>query len=165
MAHSRAALVEPRHAPPVDFLAPRFREKYVEEPTTGCWLWTGALVCGYGNFGGGSGKARWCWRAPRFSWTLHRGPIPDGLFVLHKCDTPACVNPDHLFLGTNADNMADKAAKGRSRGTFPRTIPDAIIAEVRALKAAGLTQRAIARRLGLSEATVSLVVRGLVRAD
>lgn len=56
----------------------------------------------------------------RVSYELHVGPIPDGLFILHRCDVPACVNPDHLFVGSAADNVADMMAKGRHRFHFLR---------------------------------------------
>ena len=78
-----------------------------------CWLWVGAVTSrGYGWF---VAKGRQ-WTAHRFSWHISRGPIPDGLFVCHHCDTPRCVRPQHLFLGTHADNMADMKAKGRGVG-------------------------------------------------
>lgn len=83
----------------------------------GCWLWTGDKTnLGYGLF-------RWDGRkqgAHRVSWMLTRGDIPEGLEVCHNCpggDNPSCVNPDHLWLGTHAQNMADKEAKGR--GVYP----------------------------------------------
>lgn len=83
----------------------------------GCWEWRGSFFrSGYGQFtlrnpeGG-----RKNWSAPRFSWTRTNGPIPPGLSVLHRCDNRKCVRPDHLFLGTHQDNMADMKAKGRAR--------------------------------------------------
>lgn len=77
---------------------------------SGCCLWTGAqFTTGYGllNY---EGKL---WKAHRLIWTLVNGPIPPRIHCLHHCDTPLCVNPSHLFLGTNRDNQQDKASKGR----------------------------------------------------
>jgi hypothetical protein len=83
------------------------------EPNTGCWLWMGWVdKQGYG--GTWFGKRGPFWAAHRLSWTAHRGPIPAGLYVLHRCDNPACVNPGHLFLGTHQDNMDDMVRKGRA---------------------------------------------------
>lgn len=91
-------------------------------PNTGCWFWTGSVKRKAGNSGyeaamlnGGGATSGRPVRAARLSYEMHKGPIGDGLFVCHGCDNPLCVNPDHLFLGTNADNMRDCVAKGRLR--------------------------------------------------
>ena len=85
------------------------------EPMSGCWLWTGCgSLCGYGRFGAG-GHYGGLIPAHRQAWMLFRGPIPDGLEVAHKCDVRWCVNPDHLWLATHAENMADMLAKGRRK--------------------------------------------------
>ena len=86
------------------------------EPNSGCWLWNRYTTrLGYGQ----------CWNdggsklIHRIAYELFIGPIPVGMDVCHKCDVPSCVNPDHLFIGTHADNMADKKSKGRVRVPCP----------------------------------------------
>lgn len=77
---------------------------------TDCWVWIGCKnPKGYGQFWGQDKMIG----AHRYSWILKKGSIPNDLCVLHKCDNPPCVNPDHLFLGTQSDNMKDMAQKGR----------------------------------------------------
>lgn len=83
-----------------------------------CWNYQNSSTPGYGSFyvrvSETKEKTTWeSWRAHRFAYTILRGPIPDGLFVLHSCDNPACVNPDHLWIGTHQDNMDDAINKGR----------------------------------------------------
>lgn len=90
----------------------RFWEKVKKTDT--CWIWTGSKRNkGYGAFSYTVGGRLIQGRAHRYSYELHKGAIRPGYFVLHKCDNPACVNPDHLFLGTNEDNIRDMLKKGR----------------------------------------------------
>ncbi|MFD8088690.1 HNH endonuclease signature motif containing protein [Streptomyces malaysiensis] len=84
----------------------------------GCWTWRAALnAYGYGAFWTADKKVV---GAHRFSYQLHYGPIPEGMWVLHRCDNPPCVRPDHLFLGSPADNIHDMDSKGRGRRPGPR---------------------------------------------
>lgn len=94
------------------------KERFFEKvrKSENCWIWTAALDHkGYGQFSGFDSVAmkHTMMRAHRVSWVFHNGEIKNGLFVLHKCDVPSCVNPDHLFLGTNQDNIDDAVRKQR----------------------------------------------------
>ena len=86
-----------------------------------CWEWTGARNTqrgGYGTFTESRKSGHRIWRAHRLAYELTYGPIPPGLVILHQCDNPACVRPDHLMAGTQADNIADMMAKGRHASTM-----------------------------------------------
>jgi HNH endonuclease len=92
-----------------------FFEKFVAPSVLECWIWTGAKNWDdYGMII--TRNPRRVWIASRFSYEMFKMPIPKGLKVLHRCDTPACVNPCHLFLGTDKDNAEDRRSKGRPAG-------------------------------------------------
>lgn len=133
------------------------------EKTNGCWLWKGATSKGYGRLGIGHKMTS----AHRFSWELRNGLIPSGQQVLHKCDIRRCVNPDHLFLGTQDDNMKDCASKGRTDRTkkvkgqqhpSARLTSEQVL-EIRALSASGALQRELALRFGVVQTLISKIVR------
>lgn len=155
-------------------LAERFWEKVDQSGgPDACWLWTGSTTGGgYGYISPG-GRAEGV-PAHRVSWELHNDLIPDGLWVLHRCDNRPCVNPAHLFLGTVGDNNRDMFAKGRAwQQQHPERMPrgedhhsailsDAQVAEIRHRYANGETnQSALAREYGVSHGTVNrYVTRG-----
>jgi predicted XRE-type DNA-binding protein len=141
----------------------RFTEKYEVSPT-GCWLWTAARKDnGYGVFGRGD-RAGGIAYAHRWSYEHFVGPIPEGIAVCHRCDVRHCVNPEHLFLGTIAENQADMAAKGRSlRGERHNRVrlTESDVIEIRRLwDETDLTQAEIGARFGIDKQRVSSIVRG-----
>lgn len=134
--------------------------------TDSCWLWQGAKSkFGHGQLMNGAHNQtlhkRSLLTAHRVSYELLVGPIPEGLFVLHDCDQPDCVNPDHLFLGTKAENSKDMVAKGRqARGV---DLPQAKLCEedVRAIRLSAKPQAQIAKDFGIAQSCVSLIRRRL----
>lgn len=124
----------------------------VNKTEGGCWLWQGAtMVSGYGNVhvpGDSNAKL-----AHRVAWMLVNGEIPRGIMVCHRCDTPACVNPDHLFLGTQKENIVDMVRKDRSGRKLNWEQVDAI----RIAEAAGEQAALIAERFGISKGHVQQI--------
>ena len=128
-----------------------------------CWEWTGYRdVDGYGRphvkVNGRWGSAR----ANRISWELHRGPIPPGLHVLHRCDNPSCVRPDHLFLGTNLDNVHDRDRKGRvavgeHHGNAKLT--ESQVREIRARRVHGESPSKLASAFNVDTTTIWLILK------
>ncbi len=140
----------------------RFWEKVSEDGHDGCWLWTGAVhnTLPYGFFKDGSGRQVY---AHRFAWTRWHGPIPPGLFVLHNCDNARCVNPDHLRLGTHADNMADRSE--RLRHSHGERHPDAklsddLVREIRRLRALGVGWGTLGKMFGVTPRAARLAALG-----
>lgn len=134
----------------------RFNEKVLGEPNSGCHLWMGdCFDNGYGKFW----YERKSHKAHRISWRLNCGTIPTGLLVLHKCDTPSCVNPDHLFLGTNKDNSQDMISKGRHSRKAPRGEAQNKAklkeADIPVIRADTRLNRIIAADYGVTEATIA----------
>jgi hypothetical protein len=143
----------------LDTLRSRYLGTYTPEPNTGCWLWLGPLDSdGYGALGSCRFGEK---RAHRFFWQEFWGEVPDGLCVCHSCDTPACVNPRHMFLGTNEDNVLDMEAKGRrakgERVTRSVLTTGDVIA-IRARVAAGESAASLAREFLVSKTCIRAVL-------
>lgn len=144
-------------------------QPHMESP---CWVWAAAQQKGYGVVKHASRVQG----AHRVAWMLMCGPIPSQLFVCHRCDTPTCVRPDHLFLGTNADNVADRNAKGRGAcgdASGARLHPECLargervgrakltasgVVEIRSRYAAGETRAALSREFGVCPPAVNNIV-------
>jgi|SRR5687767_12543532 len=131
------------------------------DKSSSCWIWIGTIL------GNGYGQMKIDGRkhlAHRVSWQLNQGQIPEGLLVLHKCDNRPCVNPDHLFLGTHADNNQDARNKGRAKGAkageqhHNAKLSDFHIRNIRFLKSIGIKQITLARVYGVSPQHISKIV-------
>lgn len=130
-----------------------------------CWLWIGKTKHrqGYGFIY----RANRNMLTHRWAWLIERGAIPDGMMVLHKCDNPSCVNPEHLFLGTQTDNMRDMANKGR--GVYPDTSGEnnggskltvETVKEIRKLyQPRKMSCTMLGKKFNISRATIHLVVQ------
>jgi hypothetical protein len=161
-------------------LADRLDSKSTYVPFCGCKIWYGASVPrGYGVIADRTHGKRQEY-THRTAWELANGPIPQGMFVLHTCDEPACINPDHLFIGTPLQNMQDMISKGRqdyrknrrsgaAHPLFGRRIDPGIhsqsrlswaqVAEIRALYQPGVKQSDIAKLYGIKQPQVSAIIR------
>ncbi len=122
------------------------------QKTSECWLWIGAPSSGgYGQIGNRNKRLM----AHRVSWEIHFGAISDGMHVLHHCDTPCCVRPDHLFLGTQADNMADRNEKGRQSHGEGHACSKLTWEAVKIIRNSGAPQQELADRFGVTASTIS----------
>lgn len=124
----------------------------------GCTLWTAPT--GAGGYGYLRWKGRRC-TAHRLAWEAANGPIPGGMHVLHKCDVRACINPDHLFLGTSAENVADMVRKSRQAGPEGESnrgakLTESQVYEIRAMPG---RQRDIGARYGVNREIIGLIKR------
>ena len=138
----------------------RFNSKFQKTDT--CWNWTaGCFKDGYGGFClDGSNK-----RAHRISFEHFKGPIPEGMVICHNCDNRKCVNPDHLFIGTVADNAADMAKKGRStigvKNPMAKMTPELVIELRNRYFKGGFTYLDLANEYGFAKSTIHSVVQAV----
>lgn len=136
--------------------------------TDSCWLWTGSKNSdGYGVLTRTIGAERFAFKAHRLSYEMHKGDIPKDMCVCHSCDNPACVNPDHLWLGTQKDNMVDASDKGRmgkARGEANglSKLTDNIVREIKQQWQTGISQTALAEQHGVNQVTISKIITGKI---
>mgnify|MGYP001586741605 CR=1 FL=1 len=148
----------------------RFWSKVIKNES-GCWGWSGQIQTdGYGIIGvkRRSLALRYNLYAHRLSWGIHFGSIPKGLFVCHQCDNPPCTRPDHLFLGTNADNMRDSKQKGRQKNIPGRRhigenngYAKLTWKAARAIRTSNESCAKLGRRFGVDKTCVSRIRRGI----
>lgn len=160
MQEAKPILVGSRR--PVKFtILQRFNQKWILDKDSGCHVWTASTLGahGYGQFRVRDGSEGTPVGAHRVSWTLHRGLIPSDLCVLHKCDRPLCVNPEHLFLGTVRDNNADAKRKGRSSCGFRERHWKAKFTEqqVASIRCSTDSRLVLARRYSVHPETISKI--------
>jgi len=139
----------------------RFLSKINQQTSTGCWEWiAGKHKFGYGMFWV-NGKTI---PAHRVAYKLFIGDIPESLSVLHKCDNPTCVNPEHLFLGTQMDNMKDMNSKGRRKSICGEQLPQTKINSdiVLDIRKKAQSQRNYATQYNISQSTVGEIQRNLI---
>lgn len=135
----------------------RLLNKVQPEPNTGCWFWLGAAdSLGYGRIGIGGSKVV---LSHRLSYQLFKGPVPEDLCVLHKCDTPCCVNPDHLFLGTKKDNAIDCATKYRTNPKSAKLNHESV-RQIRSRFKSGASIKTLVQDYNLARETIREVVTG-----
>ena len=120
----------------------------------GCWEWRASRSRGYGQLYARDGRME---KAHRVSWEIHNGPVPEGLFVLHRCDNRGCVNPNHLFLGDSRANIEDMYIKRQVRFVVASAAKLSVkdVKEIRRRLCRGDPQGRIAEDLGVCQATVS----------
>jgi hypothetical protein len=125
----------------------------------GCWEWEGSLDSkGYGVV---RMDGKQC-VASRVSWEIHVGPIPEGMFICHHCDNPKCVRPDHLFVGSPADNAADAALKGRMRYGEKHGRHKLSEEDVRMIRSSRSTTRQLSRDLGVARSLIYAIRNRLI---
>lgn len=138
-----------------------FRKYTIVNGENQCWPWFGPVD--QGGYGMMSGKPFGfsSLRAHRFSYMHHIGPIPRGGVVRHSCDNPECVNPAHLLVGTQLDNIQDRVKRGRTRTNQQSKLSLEQIFEVRRMASAGVYQRDIAKQFGVCQRTINKIVNRL----
>jgi hypothetical protein len=144
----------------METITSRIEKNTIRIPEAGCWLWTGSIRGkGYGQL---TLPGRVQVGAHRAAYEVYVGPVPEGMYVLHKCDVPLCCNPAHLFIGTPKDNMQDCVEKGRlrpGRVGAPRKVSDEQRITIAELRSQGMLQRQIAQQFGITQVRVSQLLR------